>query len=113
MTTREHLEFYARAKGILTIGHDVNLVLDKAGLKPYENRLASKLSGGNKRKLSLAIAILGEPAFPSMCGRVFTNTEQEIHQSYFWMSPAPLWTQHQSVSCGGRLLRLQQVGLYF
>lgn len=33
--------------------------MERAGLKPYEYRLASKLSGGNKRKLSLAIAVLG------------------------------------------------------
>lgn len=60
LTTRQHLEFYARAKGIKTIEQDVNLVMERTGLKPYEHRLASKLSGGNKRKLSLAIAVLGK-----------------------------------------------------
>jgi len=59
MTVREHLNFYTRAKGIKTVEQDVSLVMEKIGLKPYETRLASKLSGGNKRKLSLAIAILG------------------------------------------------------
>jgi ATP-binding cassette subfamily A (ABC1) protein 3 len=59
MTVREHLMFYARAKGIKTVAADVNLVMKKIGLQAYENRLASKLSGGNKRKLSLAIALLG------------------------------------------------------
>ena len=63
MTTREHLEFYARAKGIPATEADVNLVMEKIGLQPYESRLASKLSGGNKRKLSLAIAILGASTF--------------------------------------------------
>lgn len=60
MTTREHLEFYARAKGIVTIKRDVGLVMERTGLTIYEHRLAAKLSGGNRRKLSLAIAILGE-----------------------------------------------------
>jgi ATP-binding cassette subfamily A (ABC1) protein 3 len=63
MTTREHLEFYARAKEIPAVGADVNLVMEKIGLQPSESRLASKLSGGNKRKLSPAIAILGESTF--------------------------------------------------
>ena len=63
MTTRQHLLFYARAKGIKTVEQDVNLVMEKVGLKAYQNRLASKLSGGNKRKLSLAIAILGLSSF--------------------------------------------------
>lgn len=60
LTTRQHLEFYARAKGISTIQQDVDTVIAKVSLTGYEDRLASKLSGGNKRKLSLAIALLGK-----------------------------------------------------
>jgi ABC-type multidrug transport system ATPase subunit len=59
LTTREHLQFYARAKGVPSIEEDVNIVMKKVGLDIYAARLASKLSGGNKRKLSLAIALLG------------------------------------------------------
>ncbi|KAK9427506.1 hypothetical protein V1505DRAFT_379941 [Lipomyces doorenjongii] len=61
MTTREHLEFYARAKGVETVAQDVDAVIGKVGLEEYGNRLASELSGGNKRKLSLAIALIGNP----------------------------------------------------
>jgi ABC-type multidrug transport system ATPase subunit len=60
MTTREHLFFYARAKGIAMVERDVTLVMERTGLKSYEHRLAAKLSGGNRRKLSLAIALLGK-----------------------------------------------------
>jgi len=59
MTTREHLQFYARCKGITTVEQDVDTLLSKVGLEAYESRLAYKLSGGNKRKLSLAIALIG------------------------------------------------------
>jgi ABC-type multidrug transport system ATPase subunit len=59
MTTREQLRFYARMKGVAEVERDVDLILDKTGLRGYENRLTSKLSGGNQRKLSLAIALLG------------------------------------------------------
>lgn len=59
MTTREQLRFYAHMKGIAEVEQDVDLVLDKTALRGYENLLTSKLSGGNQRKLSLAIALLG------------------------------------------------------
>jgi len=59
LTTREHLEFYARAKGVPSVEQDVNTVMNKIGLEAYSDRLASKLSGGNKRKLTLAIALIG------------------------------------------------------
>ena len=72
MTTREHLEFYGRAKGVSTIDRDVDLVMRKIGLKSYENCLASKLSGGNKRKLSLAIALIGKFKL-ALSGKFFTN----------------------------------------
>ena len=63
LTTREHLEFYARAKGVSAVEQDVNTVMHKVGLELYASRLASKLSGGNKRKLSLAIALMGQCKF--------------------------------------------------
>ena len=36
--------------------------LKKLGLLPYKNRCAGTYSGGNKRKLSTAIAFIGNPA---------------------------------------------------
>ena len=33
----------------------------KVGLTPFRTKLANSLSGGNKRKVSLAIALIGEP----------------------------------------------------
>ena len=62
MTVSEHLLFYARARGVKDANHNVHVVTHAVGLHPYANRLAAKLSGGNKRKLSLAIALMGNPA---------------------------------------------------
>jgi ATP-binding cassette, subfamily A (ABC1), member 3 len=61
MTTSEHLKFYARMKGVAELEQErnVQIILDKTGLRGYEQSLALKLSGGNQRKLSLAIALLG------------------------------------------------------
>jgi energy-coupling factor transporter ATP-binding protein EcfA2 len=60
ITVRQQLNFYARIKGISNIKKNVDLVMSKVGLTPYASRLTHILSGGNKRKLSLAIALLGK-----------------------------------------------------
>ncbi|EGX93088.1 ABC transporter [Cordyceps militaris CM01] len=62
MTVREHLEFYARVRGIPDIQHNVSAVLVAVGLGAFDGRMAHALSGGNKRKLSLGIALMGNPA---------------------------------------------------
>ncbi|KAK6508089.1 hypothetical protein TWF506_010193 [Arthrobotrys conoides] len=62
MTTREHLRFYAKIRGVDDIDHNVQVVLDAAGLTEFSERMAWKLSGGNRRKLSLAIALMGNPS---------------------------------------------------
>ncbi|KAI9653278.1 MAG: hypothetical protein M1831_006113 [Alyxoria varia] len=62
MTVRQHLHFYARARGVPSPEHNVSTVMRAVGLTPYASRMASKLSGGNKRKLSLAIALMGNPS---------------------------------------------------
>ncbi|RMD40944.1 hypothetical protein DV735_g4216, partial [Chaetothyriales sp. CBS 134920] len=61
MTVREHLDLYARARGVSDPSHNVNAVIHAVGLDLYADRLAEKLSGGNKRKLSLGIALMGNP----------------------------------------------------
>ncbi|KAF8634881.1 hypothetical protein AX15_000635 [Amanita polypyramis BW_CC] len=64
MTVREHLIIYGRLKGIARdeLTSNVEAVLQATALYVYADRLASKLSGGNQRKLSLAIAIIGNPS---------------------------------------------------
>ncbi|KAL5335820.1 hypothetical protein BJX70DRAFT_401245 [Aspergillus crustosus] len=62
MTVLEHLIFYARIRGILDITHNVNEIIHAVGLGPFKHRMATKLSGGNKRKLSLGIALMGNPS---------------------------------------------------
>ncbi|GKT71574.1 ATP-binding cassette sub-family A member 9 [Colletotrichum tofieldiae] len=59
ITARQQLQFYARIKGIENIKRDVELVMKKVGLTSHASRLTHELPGGNKRKLSLAIALLG------------------------------------------------------
>ena len=61
MTVREHLDFYARVRGVSDVAYNVSAVLSAVGLRPFADRMAHTLSGGNKRKLSLGIALMGNP----------------------------------------------------
>ncbi|KAK7418591.1 hypothetical protein QQZ08_011175 [Neonectria magnoliae] len=61
MTVGEHLRFYAEVRGIRDPQHNIDANIQGLGLHEYVNRIATKLSGGNKRKLSLGIALMGNP----------------------------------------------------
>ena len=63
LTVREHLLVYGRLKGLYRgeeVNRNVEEIMHATSLDMYADRLASKLSGGNQRKLSLAIALIGE-----------------------------------------------------
>ncbi len=62
MTVTEHLNFYARARGVSEPKLSVDAILKATSLARFHDRLASTLSGGNKRKLSLGIALMGNPS---------------------------------------------------
>ncbi|XP_077981076.1 phospholipid-transporting ATPase ABCA1-like [Glandiceps talaboti] len=63
ITGREHLEYYARLRGIPE--KDIKMVAEfgirKLGLVKYADTKAGEYSGGNKRKLSTAISLIGNP----------------------------------------------------
>jgi energy-coupling factor transporter ATP-binding protein EcfA2 len=54
---------YARIKGVPEpeVRKIVEEKLVEMDLKPFEHKLAGRLSGGNKRKLGVAIALIGNP----------------------------------------------------
>ncbi|MCL4153981.1 UNVERIFIED_CONTAM: hypothetical protein GTU68_016387 [Idotea baltica] len=63
LTGRETLSLYARLRGIP--GHEIPWVvewaLNRLSLMPHADKPAGVYSGGNKRKLSTAIALIGNP----------------------------------------------------
>lgn len=64
LTGREHIELYASVKGVpLKFVRDAaQKKLDEVGLGGKDaDRLCAKYSGGMKRRLSLACAIIGKP----------------------------------------------------
>ena len=63
MTVEEHLDYYASIKGIKREKkhHLIEKQIKLMNLEPHKKKLAGALSGGNKRKLSFAICVLGNP----------------------------------------------------
>ncbi|KAK1963191.1 ABC transporter [Colletotrichum sublineola] len=62
MTVVEHLRHYAKLRGISDAEQQVQAVVRAVGLQAHVNVMAQHLSGGNKRKLSLGIALTGNPS---------------------------------------------------
>ncbi|XP_044771201.1 phospholipid-transporting ATPase ABCA3-like [Neomonachus schauinslandi] len=64
MTAREILVMYARLWGVpeTQITQYVNKLLQSLNLEPYADKFIYTYSGGNKRRLSNAIALMGNPS---------------------------------------------------
>jgi len=61
MTVYEHLQFIASIKGLegKTASNEIEFIINEVGLQHEREKLAKNLSGGNKRKLSLGMALTG------------------------------------------------------
>ncbi|KAJ3314340.1 hypothetical protein HDV04_000706 [Boothiomyces sp. JEL0838] len=64
LTVQEHLYFYARLKGVDKADEDraVKEALEEVALTGFKDNLSKALSGGQKRRISIAIALLGTPS---------------------------------------------------
>lgn len=66
LTVQEHLEFFNRLKGLYTkytkeeVNEKIKTSIEDVALLEKRNTLSKNLSGGMKRKLSVAIAFCGE-----------------------------------------------------
>lgn len=61
LTVQEHLTMYAQIRGLSDVHKAVRTSIERMQLMKFKNVIAKHLSGGNKRKLSAAIAMLGSP----------------------------------------------------
>lgn len=63
LTVREHLEIYASIKGIKKELKKsvIDRQIKEMDLQDFEHAKAFNLSGGNKRKLSVSMAMIGNP----------------------------------------------------
>eukprot|EP01135_Chromosphaera_perkinsii_P005890 Nk52_evm23s370 gene=Nk52_evmTU23s370 len=62
LTVREHLMFYCRLKGLVDVRMQSDSLLKQVNLLDVGDRLTKDLSGGMRRRLSIAIAICGDPS---------------------------------------------------
>ena len=63
LTCLEHLTLYGAVRGVRTTASRRSELLERVGLQDKAGDLAAKLSGGQKRSLSVAIALVGDPRF--------------------------------------------------
>lgn len=63
LTCEETLLFYARLKGVAAKDENAHVVesLTQVGLQDTPKRLVKDLSGGMRRRLSVAVALVGDP----------------------------------------------------
>jgi len=63
LTCEETLLFYSRLKGVSSKDEDdhVKYSLSMVGLEDYPKRLVKDLSGGMRRRLSVAVSLVGDP----------------------------------------------------
>uniref|UniRef100_A0A669DIM3 P-type phospholipid transporter n=1 Tax=Oreochromis niloticus TaxID=8128 RepID=A0A669DIM3_ORENI len=99
LTGREHLYLYARLRGVpeSEIPRVAEWGIQKLGLSEYAGRCAGTYSGGNKRKLSTAIAMIGCPALVLLDE---PTTGMDPHSRRF------LWNAIMSVIQDGRAVVL-------
>lgn len=60
LTVEEVINFYGKLRNVKDLNNLTKTVLENFHLKPYRKTLVLHLSGGNRRKLSVACASLGE-----------------------------------------------------
>ena len=63
MTVYENLKFYAKIKGVESEKMEkiIDGIIEEMSLAEFPNKIAGRLSGGNKRKLSVAISMICNP----------------------------------------------------
>jgi ABC-type multidrug transport system ATPase subunit len=108
LTAREHLMLFARIKGVSKerIREYVEQMLAKLTLADFADRQAGTFSGGMKRKLSLGIALIGNPRIifldepttgvdPESRRFVWTLISNTLRRS----SPSVILTTHSMDEC--------------
>ncbi|KAF4964875.1 hypothetical protein F66182_18050, partial [Fusarium sp. NRRL 66182] len=61
LTVQQTLTFYASVKGLRNVQSNITQVLTALDIVQFKNHEHRALSGGTKRKLTVAIALLGNP----------------------------------------------------
>ena len=84
LSVTEHLHLFGRLRGIPTwdLVTETNRLMDLLDLKRFAHTRAGTLSGGNKRKLSVAIALVGDPEI--VCLDECSSGMDPLARRYMW-----------------------------
>jgi ATP-binding cassette subfamily A (ABC1) protein 3 len=82
LTVRQHLKMICYVKEVAEIGRIIEEVLKKMDLLLFTDHKIGNLSGGCKRRLTLAIAIIGNPNFLLLDEP--TSSVDPVSRSDFW-----------------------------
>uniref|UniRef100_A0A1I8H3B5 ABC transporter domain-containing protein n=2 Tax=Macrostomum lignano TaxID=282301 RepID=A0A1I8H3B5_9PLAT len=97
ITVAEHIRFYAAIRGLDTIEAERQTIclMQSLGLAQHCDKQAGQLSGGNKRRLCLAIAMLGNPAL-IVIDEASTGVDPE-NKRFIWGAIRRMVHQQRSV----------------
>ncbi|KAJ3176137.1 hypothetical protein HDU87_005514 [Geranomyces variabilis] len=94
LTVREHLDMYARIKGVPSrqVPDAVRGLIEALDLVPHAHKRVQDLSGGNQRKVSLAIAVAGSPR--ALLLDEPTTSMDPVSKRFMWKVISRLSRQH-------------------
>ncbi|KAI8591602.1 hypothetical protein BDZ88DRAFT_449921 [Geranomyces variabilis] len=94
LTVREHLDMYARIKGVPShqVPDAVRGLIEALDLGPHAHKRVQDLSGGNQRKVSLAIAVAGSPR--ALLLDEPTTSMDPVSKRFMWKVISRLSRQH-------------------
>lgn len=108
MTAYESLKFMALLRGLDgdRIDREVKLIMEKTDLTKYADVRVSEYSGGTKRKLNTAMAMVSTQLnYPFLAFQTIHFTDHfhrrsQIRHSSFWTNQPPVLIQHLDALCG-------------
>ncbi|KAL3227301.1 hypothetical protein MRX96_024259 [Rhipicephalus microplus] len=82
LTGRETLELFALIRGVPThrVPSVVNYMINLADLQAHANKPTEAYSGGSRRKLSIAMALIGNPPVVSLWGAAVILTSHSMEE---------------------------------
>uniref|UniRef100_A0A1I8FS33 ABC transporter domain-containing protein n=1 Tax=Macrostomum lignano TaxID=282301 RepID=A0A1I8FS33_9PLAT len=111
ITVAEHIRFYADIRGLDSIEAEqqTTRLMQSLGLSQHSDKQAGQLSGGNKRRLCLAIALLGDPAL-IVIDEASTGVDPE-NKRFIWGAIRRMVHKQRSVMHGGGRALCSRVGI--